>query len=121
MIIRWKPTHPNSRKDAYFPLKGDIRLIGRFQVRDPPVGEVAATRHNRSLDEYTRTYESFLEGLLKKSYTFYGPAREIFELHPDFHLGIEVQIQQLIKKRKENRKDYFFLSKCLTNLSEISW
>ncbi len=37
------------------------------------------SRHDGPPEDYTKTYGSFLERLLREGYTFYGPAREIFE------------------------------------------
>ena len=77
------------RSDACFPIQGDVQPTSKFQIKDLPAGEIAVTRHVGPAEEYTRTYGSFLEGLLKQGHTFYGPAREIFEevgrdLHPEW-------------------------------------
>jgi AraC family transcriptional regulator len=88
------------RSDACLPIQGDLIPTGKFQIKDLPAGEIAVTRHLGPADEYTRTYGSFLEGLLKQGYMFYGPAREIFEeARPDLRPGMGIQIQQLVRKR----------------------
>src|SRR5208283_4707348 len=61
------------RSDACFPIQGDVRPAGKFQIKDLPAGEIAVTKHNGSPEEYTSTYGSFLEGLLKQGYMLYGP------------------------------------------------
>jgi DNA gyrase inhibitor GyrI len=86
--------------DACFTIEGEIEPQSKFQIKDLPSGEIAVTRHVRSPDQYTRTYGSFLENLLKQGYTFHGPAREIFDnAHPGLSPDIGIQIQQLVKKR----------------------
>ena len=88
------------RSDACFPIAGDIKPSGKFQIKDLPAGEIAVTKHTGSPDEYTRTYGAFLEGLLNQGYMFYGPAREIFEeARSDLRPGMGIQIQQLVRKR----------------------
>jgi len=88
------------KSDACFPIDGPLQPTGKFQIKDLPPGEIAVTRHNGPPDQYTGTYGSFLEGLLKRGYVFYGPAREVFdEARPDLRPGMGLQIQQLVKKK----------------------
>jgi len=87
------------RSDACLPIEGKLAPEGSFLVKDLPAGEVAVTRHVGDPNHYMRTYGQFLEGLLKRGYTFYGPAREIFDtIRPDLRPGMGIQIQQLVKK-----------------------
>ena len=87
------------RSDACFPIEGKLTPEGKFLVKELPAGEIAVTRHVGDPNQYTRTYGQALEGLLKQGYTFYGPAREIFEnARPDLRPGMGIQIQQLVKK-----------------------
>jgi DNA gyrase inhibitor GyrI len=87
------------KSDACLPIEGEFAPVGKFRVKDLAAGEVAVTRHAGPPEEYTKTYGAFLEGLVNEGYTFYGPAREIFEeARLDLHPGMGVQIQQLVKK-----------------------
>ena len=93
-------TNPEELKsDACLPVVADVRSLGRFQVKELPGGEIAVTRHTGPPAEFTKTYGSFLEGLLSQGYEFYGPAREIFEEpSPDLRPGMGLEIQQLVKR-----------------------
>jgi effector-binding domain-containing protein len=57
------------------------------------------SRHDGPPEDYTKTYGSFLEGLLREGYTFYGPAREIFEeARENLQPGMGIETQQLMRK-----------------------
>lgn len=89
------------RSDACLPIEGAIQPEGRFQVKELPGGVAALTRHSGPPSEYTRTYGSFLEGIIKAGYMFEGPARETFEeASEDLQPGMGIRIEQLIRKRE---------------------
>jgi DNA gyrase inhibitor GyrI len=87
------------RSEACIPIEGNLEEEGKFKVKELPSGEIALTRHAGPPEDYTKTYGSFLEGLLREGYTFYGPAREIFEeARENLQPGMGIEIQQLVRK-----------------------
>lgn len=88
------------RSEACLPIHGDVQSEGRFRIKDLPAADVATTRHTGPPEEYTKTYGSFLENLLRHGYTFDGPAREIFaDSDPALRPGMGVRIEQPVVKR----------------------
>ena len=88
------------RAEACVPIYGDVRPEGPYKVKVLSGGLVAVTVHQGPPQEYTRTYGTFLEGILKSGYTFREPAREIYDT-PAATLGpgMGKQIQQRVEKR----------------------
>ncbi len=87
------------RSEACIPLSKDVPAEGKFKVKDLPGGEVATTTHTGPPEEYTRTYGSFLEEILRQGYKFAGPAREVFaQPRADLRPGMGIVIQQPVKK-----------------------
>ena len=87
------------RSEACIPIKGEVASEGRFRIKDLPESRVASTKHRGPPEEYSVTYGSFLEKLLRPGYVLDGPAREIFD-RPSPHLspGKGVVIQQPVRR-----------------------
>lgn len=83
------------RSEACLPIEGDLQSEGRLKVKDLPAAQVATTRHNGPPEEYTKTYGTFLENLLRLGYSFEGPPREIFgSTIPTLRPGMGIRIEQ---------------------------
>jgi len=88
------------RSEACLPIEGDLQSEGRFRIKDLPAAQVATTQHNGPPEEYTKTYGTFLENLLRLGYSFDGPPRETFAnaiatLRP----GMGIRIEQPVSRK----------------------
>lgn len=88
------------RNEACVPVPRPFSPEGKFKLKEFPKCLVAETKHEGPPEEYTRTYGSFLEGLLRGGYELISPAREFYlEARQGPGPGMGYMIQQPIAKR----------------------